>query len=338
MVGARAALVAPAREEHLPSVPALGTLYRAALTGAARRALGRGLPTRGRAATGSAPTLPEAALPAIALRVTDVRADARRLTDYQHLVGEPASDTLPPGYVHVLAFPVAMAVMARPDFPLPLLGLVHLANHVEQRRPLDVGDALDVRAWARDLRPHPKGTAVDLVAEVSVAGEVAWTGVSTYLARGGQGIDPSAGGHGRDPGPASVPHDQAPSPDSTGDPGTRTALWRLPADEGRRYAAVSGDANPIHLSRATARALGQPRAIAHGMDTAARALALVGRARGAAFTWGAAFGSPVRLPSTVAVAVRRSADGDGGAQGWVVDGRDARSGRHHVTVRIVPQA
>lgn len=34
------------------------------------------------------------------------------------------------------------------------------------------------------------------------------------------------------------------------------AVWRVSADVGRRYATVSGDVNPIHLSALAARALG----------------------------------------------------------------------------------
>src|SRR5699024_9141265 len=51
-----------------------------------------------------------------------------------------------------------------------------------------------------------------------------------------------------------------------------TGEWKLPADIGRRYAAVSGDRNPIHLSNITAKALGMPGAIAHGMYAAGRML------------------------------------------------------------------
>ena len=54
-------------------------------------------------------------------------------------------------------------------------------------------------------------------------------------------------------------------------PGPTT--WKLPGDLGRRYAAVSGDHNPIHLYGLTAKAFGFPRQIAHGMWSKARCLA-----------------------------------------------------------------
>ncbi len=51
------------------------------------------------------------------------------------------------------------------------------------------------------------------------------------------------------------------------------AEWKLPGDLGRRYAAASGDRNPIHLHALSAKAFGFPRAIAHGMWTKARCMA-----------------------------------------------------------------
>lgn len=305
------------REVVLDAAPTLGRLYvraaaasgRAAVAGPVRRALGRGSPVAARPPT----------LPAVAYRLGGVRPDPDRLTAYQHLVREPASDVLPAGYVHVLAFPVAIALMVRPDFPLPPLGIVHLANRIEQHRPFGIGDTLEVRAWAEGLRPHRRGAQMELVTEVRSAadgdGPAAWRGVSTYLAPGV-----------RVPGSAPAGLD-TPRPDFLAPP--PTGRWVLPADAGRRYAAVSGDANPIHLSSPSARALGFPRAIAHGMDTAARALADVGARRGEAYAWEVEFASPVLLPSDPAVRV--APDGSGG---WGVTVWDARRGKLHLTAAV----
>jgi acyl dehydratase len=46
----------------------------------------------------------------------------------------------------------------------------------------------------------------------------------------------------------------------------------LPAETGRRYAALSGDFNPIHLSTLSAKLFGFKKPIAHGMFTLARAI------------------------------------------------------------------
>ncbi|WP_454049951.1 MaoC family dehydratase [Cellulomonas sp. Marseille-Q8402] len=306
------------REVELREPPGLGALYARAGLASGRAAVGGPL----RRALGGAPSAPRSpVLPAVLHRLDDVRPDPGALTAYQHLVGEPAGDVLPAGYVHVLAFPVATALIVRADFPLPALGMVHLANRVEQREPLRVTDLLDVRAWAQDLRPHRKGAQVDLVTEVRRAGSApgdvpAWRGVSTYLAPGVRL-------------PGAAPEEAARAEFV---PPAPTGRWALDAGTGRRYAAVSGDANPIHLTPLTARALGFPRAIAHGMYTAARALADVGARRGEAYTWDVEFAAPVLLPSSPAVRVGRGEDGSG----WTVVAWDGKRGKLHLSAAVRP--
>ena len=76
-----------------------------------------------------------------------------------------------------------------------------------------------------------------------------------------------------------------------------TAQWRVGDDLGRRYASVSGDHNPIHLHALSAKALGFPRAIAHGMWTKARCLASLRLPD--AFAVDVQFKQPILLPSKV---------------------------------------
>ncbi|KAB8167994.1 hypothetical protein FH609_010710 [Streptomyces sp. 3MP-14] len=78
---------------------------------------------------------------------------------------------------------------------------------------------------------------------------------------------------------------------------TVTERWALAADLGRAYARVSGDRNPIHLHPLTARPFGFRRPIAHGMWTAARALAALDEVLPEAFTVNVRFRAPAQLPS-----------------------------------------
>ena len=73
---------------------------------------------------------------------------------------------LPSVLVHIAGFPAAMDLMAQPDFPLPLLGMVHLENLVRHHRPVPAGVPLEVVASATNLAPHPAGTTVDVVVTV----------------------------------------------------------------------------------------------------------------------------------------------------------------------------
>jgi len=224
-------------------------------------------------------------LPDVRYSRAGIRVDVDDLVAYARLCRFPVTGALPPTYPHLVAFPLQMAVMSGDRFPLPLLGAVHVENRIEVMRPVAIDELLEVSVWARDLRPHRRGRQVDLVSEVGVRGEVVWRGVSTYLSRGTE--------H-----PEAEPSD----PPSTESLASVTAgpLWRLREGTGRAYAAVSGDWNPIHVHALTARPLGFPTAIAHGMYSYASALASLGpRLPEAGLLSRVWFRKPVRLPSTV---------------------------------------
>ncbi|MFV0252970.1 MAG: MaoC/PaaZ C-terminal domain-containing protein [Beutenbergiaceae bacterium] len=242
-------------------------------------------------------------LPELGYRIDEVPFNSDQVEAYQHLMGEPGTDAVPPGAVHLLGFRLALKVMARTDFPLRVLGMVHISNSVQQWSPLRIQDRVSLRAWAQNLAPHRSGTQVELVVEAERDGELAWRGVSTYLNRGR--TLPGLG--------QAAPTDTAPTvlPEAT-------ASWRLPADTGRAYARVSGDTNPIHRNALTARLFGFRRAIAHGMYTAGRALATIGPTRGEAFSWTAEFRKPVFLPGTVSFGVDHHEHGYRYA-GWAPD-------------------
>ncbi len=151
--------------------------------------------------------------------------------------------------------------MTDPSFPFPAIGTVHLANSHHPAPP--------DRASARRLdgdRPRRRPAAAPQ---------------GPGLRPGHHGATPAARSCGRRPRrtcgvgarrPTSATPGAARRP-ATIVPPARGIVWRLPGDLGRRYAAVSGDHNPIHLYPLTAKALGFPRQIAHGMWSKARCVA-----------------------------------------------------------------
>ena len=230
-------------------------------------------------------------LPDTTLRREGIAVDRDHLLAYQRVCGFGVSDVLPHTYPHVLGFSLQVALMAERAFPLSLPGLVHLENVITVHRTLTTNDRLDVAVHAQDLRPHPKGRLVDLVTVVDVQGERVWEGRSTYLRRGS--------------GDSGAPVGEAAPPLPEGAPSGRL---RVPERQGRAYAAVSGDVNPIHLHALSAKAMGFPRAIAHGMWTAARTLAVLGARPAAPSTSHVWFAKPVLLPSTVEFVVDGTTD------------------------------
>ncbi len=243
--------------------------------------------------------------------------DREQLTAYDDVCGFDLRDELPATFLHVLVFPLQLTLMVDRSFPFALPGLVHVRNRIVQHRPVDADEVLDLRATAQDLRPHAKGAQVDLVGEVRSGGELVWEGRSTYLARG-----------------AKAPATAAPEPKELmvdlPEGGAPQAIWRIGKDMGRRYAAVSGDVNPMHLSRVAAKASGFPRILVHGMWTQARALAALTPRLPDSYAVDVAFRRPLLLPATVGFVARPSEEpGE-----WEFAVRSRRGDRDHLLGRV----
>jgi acyl dehydratase len=259
------------------------------------------------------------------LELTGVTAKAADVAAYAKVCGFALRDTLPPTYPHMLAFPLQMAVMSDGSFPFGAVGLVHVENSIAQKRPLGIGEEMTVRVRPTKLQPHPKGKTFSLETEVLVDGEVVWESTSTMLRRGKtnggelhQKISPAEGEF------DAVRCEGVPTETPA------SAEWRLAGDLGRRYAGVSGDRNPIHMHSLTAKPLGFPGAIAHGMWTKARALAQLESELPDSFEVEVRFRKPILLPARVAFAERASVE-------EVLFGvRDARKGTPHLDGRVRP--
>lgn len=246
---------------ELPAMPAVLPAFARAALSAARR------PQR------------SVTIPDWRARVAGLRFDRKHLADYNALCGFARLDAVPMTYPQVLATPLFLHLMTRPGFPLPLMGLVHVRNAVEQRRELSLDDSFDLEIRLGGSREVRSGLEIDLEIELSEpGGDVLWRATMTVLRRGPK----------TESGKAPVPVDS---------PLAQYLELAAPADIGRRYAKISQDFNPIHLYAGTAKLFGFPRAIAHGLWSAARALALLeGRCPVTPRIFDVQFRQPLLLP------------------------------------------
>lgn len=231
-------------------------------------------------------------LPSSVYTVDKLVIDQANLSDYRKICGFLNDGRVPATYFAVLSQTLQMNMMAKPDFPFAMLGLVHLENSVTQHRVIFDTETVRMSVQLDNLRAHDKGQQFDFVTTVFVADELVWQGVSTYLSR--QKKSKQA--------PAAKPKEQAITPAKldASDGGLSVAIW-AEEDIGRRYAFVSGDFNLIHLHPLSARAFGFPKAIAHGMWTKARALSTIARSFDlpSAYQMQVSFRQPVFLPSVI---------------------------------------
>ncbi|HWT89769.1 MAG TPA: MaoC/PaaZ C-terminal domain-containing protein [Solirubrobacterales bacterium] len=249
------------------------------------------------------------------LELAGVTAEPAEVAAYSKVCGFALRDQLPPTYPHMLAFPLHMAVMSDGSFPFGAVGLVHVENTSAQKRPIGIDEEMTIRVRPTKLAPHPKGKTFSLETEVLVDGEVVWESTSTMLRRGGSNGDSRKQEKNFESLPADAP---------------ASAEWKLPGDLGRRYAGVSGDRNPIHMHSLTAKPLGFPGAIAHGMWTKARALAQLENRLPESFEVEVRFRKPILLPARVEFASQE------GGEEILFAVRNAKKGTPHLDGRVQP--
>ena len=229
-------------------------------------------------------------VPDLVLTRKGVKTDPEHLEQYIVVCSFARSDTLPVTYPHLTAFGLHMTLMTDTSFPFAPMGLVHLRNTINQHRPIRLNEALDVAVHAEALRPHPKGQLIDIVTTVTIDDELVWDEITTLFFRGNP---PQAGGT-----PigskvaANAPLEGVKAP-------VGVVHWKAKSGLGRRYGAVSGDRNPIHLYPITAKAFGFRSNIAHGMWTKARCLAALQNRLPDAYRVDVEFRKPILLPNTV---------------------------------------
>jgi acyl dehydratase len=195
-------------------------------------------------------------LPRRTLVRQEVPLDAGHIAQYAAVCGFSPAHGVPMTYPHLLGFPLQLMLMTESAFPYPVIGLVHLCNTIRQHQRLQIGERVRVEVRPRRLFQHPRGQAFAIETAIVRTGAVVWESLSTYLRVGVQSPQGAP--------LIALPAAQGLSPDGH---------WDVPADTGRRYAGVSGDWNPIHVSAIGAKLFGFAHPIAHGMWTKARALA-----------------------------------------------------------------
>ena len=230
------------------------------------------------------PSGDELRIPGLSTRLIGVSTANDNLKRYRRVCGFDTQANVPITWPHILAFPLHLKLLTEKDFPLPLLGLVHLRNNITQHRAIGTGETLDITARLDGQNNTSRGLEFDLVTEAWSAGRLVWEETSTNLFRQPDKSKKASGDK-----PPELPH----YPETTD--------FSAAESIGRQYAGVSGDRNPIHLHALTAKAFGFPRAIAHGMWSKARVLALLEQQSGwrpDAISVSCQFKKPLFLPGT----------------------------------------
>lgn len=275
-----------------------------------------GLRNMVRAAAGGLPLVSRSGrLPDRTVTVDELPIDRAHVAEYAAVTGLRYGNNVPLTYPFALTFPALMSLVTGFDFPFAAIGSIHTENHITQYRPIAVTDTVGVRVRAENLREHRRGLLVDLVTDVSVGGvfqDTAWHQVTTFLHQQRTSLSDE---------PKPPPQKQPKLPP----PG---AVLRITPGQIRRYAAVGGDHNPIHINAIAAKLFGFPTVIAHGMFSAAAVLANIEARLPDEVRYSVRFGKPVLLPATVALYIDERTSSP---PGWDLALRNIAKGYPHLT-------
>lgn len=206
-----------------------------------------------------APYVPGTPLPSFQADWKGARAEAERVARYCVACGLDDDGHYPLLYPHVLTSAIHIDIISQRAFPLSPMGAVHTRIHILQHRPIPTDAAVDVQCRLIASRVLKQGVEFDITTALNIDGERCWESLSSNLIRGKKFGEPGE------------PSPLAQLPELGEEAGAHT--WEVPRDMGWRYAKITGDYNPIHISRIMAKFLGFDRDIIHGMWSGARCLA-----------------------------------------------------------------
>lgn len=258
--------------------------------------------------------------PMLEVRYDGIKPDLERVLLFNDVCGSPGRQGLPLVYPETLFIPMLGKLVTAPGFPTSPMGLIHTGQTIVQHRPINASEILDARCWTTRMEKTDKGVEIDCAIDLRTNQELVWEGVVTFLSRDARQLSRKKKKRG----------------ESEHEPLPVRAVVDVPENTGRRYAAASGDYNPHHLYRATARLLGFRQPIAHGMWSLARSVAEIEKTMGLQYPVRveASFKLPIFMPSRVALGFESVVETETRATAVVFELTDERQGLPHLAGRL----
>lgn len=182
-------------------------------------------------------------------REAALRFSDKHLTAFRDSVAWTRKE-IPPTYPYALLTHLHFSLVNDSRFPFSPLGLIHKEEMIECFTPLTRGN-WSMGCTLDSILPVERGYEIKITSELQIDGKKAWRSTTTALKKTNKSR-------------SSKLHE---SPNGIGG-----IFWKIPNGSGRKYGALSNNIDPIHMSDWSARLMGHPYAVMHGMWTAARGL------------------------------------------------------------------
>ena len=209
------------------------------------------------------------ALPELTLKVSDFVINTEQFNQYLESFGFNENDKIPAPFFYLATQTSQLFLLTQSRFPLSPAGLVHLGVCFKQYKALLTKDWKNSQSSNYifmsivNQRHSKKGLVFDIETELYDQNQTPYLKITnTYLARA---IRVNS-------------HEGLPvlcnlNPDDLSSSTLPITSIALNQHAGKRYARLSGDYNPIHLSRFTAKLFGFKRPIIHGIFLVSKAYA-----------------------------------------------------------------
>ena len=132
---------------------------------------------------------PDTVIQPVELEARRIVLSAAHLQRYREVCSVPAGAELPPAYLHLVAMPMHMQLFVVKNFPVKVLGLIHLRNTIRVLHPVEQRAPLRLTVHFDTMRLTDYGQEYDFVTRYEQNGTVVWEEVSTMFARGNTGAE-----------------------------------------------------------------------------------------------------------------------------------------------------
>ncbi len=230
-------------------------------------------------------------VPLITVELPKLTIPMDRLAYFKEVCGDDSE--LPMAFPETWFMGMMGQIVTHPAFPLSPMGLIHVRQIITQHRPIKLDASLSLYCELKELRAAPRGIEVDCGVYVKDENGVCWEGTVMFLSRSERARAPKKSGEKR-----------------KSEPKEAQIVIDVPENTGRRYAKASGDYNPHHMTRPTAKLMGFKRPIAHGMWTLAKAVALLpSEAKKLPCKLDVSFKRPILMPAKIGANMSKYEEG-----------------------------
>ncbi|MBF0240256.1 MAG: hypothetical protein HQM12_21335 [SAR324 cluster bacterium] len=195
-------------------------------------------------------------IPRIEVESSQRHIQQKQLRAFEKVCGYPFQNKegLPVSFIQILAGNLFPDIFHHESFPLRPTGLIHIKQTIRMLRTISRWETLKIVCTTEGHRNVRKGVEFDIHATIFCGSEQVWSSTTTFLSRSDYQTNPL----------------RVVNPVIQGVLKQRT--WDVPENSGRRFAALSGDFNLIHLHSRVSRFFGFENPIAHGVWSISRCL------------------------------------------------------------------